>query len=166
MRAVSSHRAGRDAQQKTRAGQDAVGQPMIVGDIPREPPGFRPRADLLAKLDTAAAGVPVVHAVIGMPGAGKTQLAAGYARARLTEGWRLVAWVNAEDAGTLLAGLAAVADAAGLSEAGAGQGADDPGRAVRYWLETDGDGCLLVFDNAKDGEALLPAIPSRGAATC
>ena len=121
------------------------------------------RAGALAKLDSVGARPPAVHVVIGMPGTGKTQLAAGYARARLATGWRLVAWVNATDTRTLLAGLGALADAAGLS-AGGGQDAGDLGPVVRRWLETDGDRCLLVFDNANDCDLLRLFVPADGAA--
>jgi hypothetical protein len=136
---------------------------QVVGDIPREPPGFQPRAGLLAELERAGAGVAVVHAVAETRGVGKTQLAAAYARARQAEGWRLVAWVSAEDTGTLRAGLAAAADAAGLAE-GAGQDGGDPGLAVRHRLETDGDRCLIVFDNVTEPEMLQPYLPVDGAA--
>ena len=119
------------------AGGGGRGQVLsVVGDVPQEPAGFQPRADLLAKLDTPAPGrgrVSVVHAVTGMRGVGKTQLAAAYARARIDDGWRLVAWVNAEDAATVLSGLAAAAAALGLDE-GTGDAAA-AGRAVRHWLE-------------------------------
>ncbi len=129
-----------------------------VGDVPREPPGYVPRANLLAGLDRSGS---VVHAVTGMPGAGTTQLAAEYARARLAEGWRLVAWVHAENTGTLLAGLAAVAEAAGLPEGGTRQ---DPGLMIRRRLETDGDRCLLVFDDVADPDLVRPFLPVGGAA--
>ena len=136
-----------------------TGGRVVVGDIPQKPPGFQPRPGLLAALDAAGPGVSVVRAVTGMPGVGKTQLAAAYARVKLAEGWRLVAWVNAQDAASLAGGLAAVAEKAGL----AGQGGD-PGRAVRHWLEAGGDRCLLVFDNAADPDMLQPYLPVAGAA--
>ena len=86
---------------------------LVVGDIPAPPPGLQPRPALLAQLNRASQKPPVV--LTGIWGAGKTQLAATYARARLADSWRLVAWINARNSETLLAGLAAVAEAAGLS---------------------------------------------------
>lgn len=101
-----------------------------------------------------------MRAVTGMRGVGKTHLAAEYARAKLAQRWRLVAWVNAEDADEVLSGLAAVAAALGL-EAG---DREESGLAVRHWLETGGERCLLVFDNAADPVVLRPFLPAAGAA--
>ncbi len=137
---------------------------VVVGDIPQHSPGFQPRADLLEALDQAGPGVSVVLAVDGTQGVGKTQLAAAYAWARLAADWPLVAWVNAEDAVSLMAGLAEVAEAAGLSGAGAGPDTGDPGQAVRRRLEADGDRCLLVFADAADPDLLRPYIPVAGTA--
>jgi hypothetical protein len=134
----------------------------VVGDIPQVPPGFQPRAGLLAELDRA--GGPVIRAVTGIQGAGKTQLAAAYARAKLAAGWRLVAWVNAADPGALGAGLAAVAEEVGLADGRTGRGGGDAGRAVRDWLERDGRRCLVVFDNALDPDGIRPLLPACGSA--
>jgi tetratricopeptide (TPR) repeat protein len=135
---------------------------VVVGGIPQAPLGFQPRADLLAELDQASG--PVVHAVTGIQGVGKTQLAAAYARARLVDGWRLVAWVDAADPGTLRAGLAAVAETLGLADGRTGPGGGDAGQAVRHWLERDGRHCLVVFDNALDPDGIRPLLPACGSA--
>ena len=135
----------------------------MVGEIPQEPLGFQPRADLLAALDAPGPGsrVVVVHALTGLRGVGKTHLAAAYARAKLAERWRLVAWINAEDLGGILAGLAEVAAELGAERS---RDAEAAGRAVRRRLEIDGDRCLLVFDNAADPELVQPFLPAAGAA--
>jgi O-antigen/teichoic acid export membrane protein/tetratricopeptide (TPR) repeat protein len=138
---------------------------VMVGAIPRQPPGFLPRPALQARLNQP----DPVTVLAGKPGTGKTQLAAAYARARLEEGWRLVAWVDAQETGSLQAGLASMADAVGLADGGLADGglAGDPpdvGRLVRRMLEADGHHCLLVLDNATDADALRPVIPRRGTA--
>ena len=154
--------AGSRAQEPLPA--EAVSHQVVVGDIPLEPPGFQSRADLLAKLDRTEDRVLVIYPATGLLGPGTTQLAAAYARAKLADGWRLVAWVNVAETGSLQAGLAAVAEATGLTDGGSGRDIADAGQAVRHLLETDGDRCLLVFDDVADPEALRPFVPADGTA--
>jgi RNA polymerase sigma factor (sigma-70 family) len=142
----------------------AASHQVVVGDIPAEPPGFRPRTGLLAQIDRADARVSMIHATRGLPGLGTTQIAAAYARAKLADDWRLVAWVSAADTGSLQAGLAAVAEATGLTDGDSGRDIADAGQAVRQLLETDGDRCLLVFDDVTDPEPLRPFLPAAGTA--
>lgn len=136
--------------------------PVMVGEIPREPLSFQPRIDLLAALDAPEprSRAVVVYALTGLRGVGKTHLAAAYARAKLTERWRLVAWINAGDLAGILAGLAEVAAEIGVSH----PDAEGAARAVRRRLEIDGDRCLLVFDNSADPELVQPFIPATGTA--
>ena len=148
---------------RRRSGESPGGEApavVVAGEIPQEPRGFQPRAELLAALDAPGPGsrVRVVHALTGMRGVGKTHLAAAYARTKLAAGWRLVAWVNAEDPGAALAGLVEIAAALGLPAAD-GQAA---GRAVRHRLEVDGERCLLIFDNAASPQLLRPFLPAAG----
>jgi hypothetical protein len=135
---------------------------VVVGDIPAQRHGLQPRPALLARLNRASPGSPVV--LTGTRGVGKTQLAAAYARARLSGGWRLIAWINAREGESLLAGLAAVAKAAAISDSDSQQSAADAAQALRRWLEADGSRCLLVFDDAQDLDLLRLVVPAVGAA--
>jgi tetratricopeptide (TPR) repeat protein len=136
---------------------------IVVGAIPARRPGFQPRPVLLGQLNRASQGASVV-VLTGTQGVGKTQLAAAYARARLADGWRLIAWVNAKDSESVLVGLAAVADATGLPVGGSPRSAAEAGHAVRRWLEADGERCLLVFGDAEDPDVLRSFVPVEGAA--
>jgi len=134
--------------------------PVVAGNVPQAPPAFQPREDLMVQLRAAGPGVSVVRAVTGMRGVGKTQLAAAYARECMDSGWRLVAWVNAEDTATVLKDLAVLATRLGIDRPG--EALESIAQEVRNRLEADGDKCLVVFDNVADFAAIQPYVPALG----
>ncbi|SDR05679.1 Tetratricopeptide (TPR) repeat [Thermostaphylospora chromogena] len=143
---------------ETRQGKS---DPVVVGKLLREPVGFQPRPELMARLEEAAASgkAAVVCALTGARGVGKTHLAAAYARQCAERGWRLVAWINAESRDRVLAGLDAIAAAVRLPQ---DEDSTVTAERVREWLNRQTERCLVVFDNAVDPGVIEPWLPAVG----
>jgi tetratricopeptide (TPR) repeat protein len=142
-----------------------AGRPLasgrVFGRIPLPAAHFQDRVAETAALGRAlrGRGRAALVALPGPRGAGKTQLAAAFARRCDMAGFDLVAWINAESGP--VTGLAELARARGL-----GGGGDPPevlAAAVVRWLES-GDRArrLVVFDNVDDPDALAGFLPVRG----
>jgi tetratricopeptide (TPR) repeat protein len=133
---------------------------LAVGEVPQGALALQLRPELLRLLAGAANGPRGVYVLTGARGTGKTQVAGTYARQRLSQGWRLVAWVSAGDRDSVLAGLAEIARALGFSTKGAD--AEHVALWVRHQLEADGARCLVVFDDVADPGGLWRYLPSDG----
>src|SRR2546421_7031340 len=139
--------------------QAPLDRPVFPGSLPPiwnipypQNPLFTGRDDLLTKLAaTLRAGQPTAlsqpHAISGLGGIGKTQLALEYAY-RSRQDYQVVLWAQAETREALTSSFQAIAALLGLSE----QEAPESARvitAVKDWLRTHTD-WLLILDNADD----------------
>jgi hypothetical protein len=152
-----------------RSGDRSELEPRFPGQLPPtwnlpwgRNPAFTGRMELLDRLRAgivASERRPAVVALTGMGGVGKSQLALEYAY-RWQADYDRVWWIRAEQPATLLTDYAALAAELGLPER------DDPDQgvvvaAVRRWLEHSRR-WLLVFDNAKEADAVRPVLPRGG----
>ncbi|MFS7876105.1 FxSxx-COOH system tetratricopeptide repeat protein [Streptomyces asiaticus] len=137
--------------------------PDVWGGVPRRNPRFTGRDELLAevreRLEAAPADTAVV-ALVGLPGIGKTQLAAEYAH-RFAARYDIVWWAGVDGLPALKERLGALARALG---GGDGRDAADLVRAALEALRR-GDPYgrwLIVLDDADDPEAIAEVLPAGG----
>jgi hypothetical protein len=162
-----------------RGPDDANGRPQFPGTGKRKPPrdaaprlpGVLPTVWNVTRRNTAFTGraahlvelrqqlcrgsTAVVQALHGFGGIGKTTLAIEYAH-RFAGSYKLVWWINAEQATLIGEQFTALGTEAGWVSADAPTA--NPAALVlqRLRLET---GWLLIFDNAEDRADLLPWLP-------
>jgi class 3 adenylate cyclase/tetratricopeptide (TPR) repeat protein len=151
-------------------GSLVAGQVFAQSNIAmRVPMHFIGRDDALAEIEQAIArnnGRLAITALYGLRGVGKTTLATAYAE-RHREDYRAIWWIRAQTALSMRADLIAVGVRLGWVRA------DDKSTvlpeeptfaAVMERLHHEGEGILLIYDNAIDPDALKPYLPRGGAA--
>jgi hypothetical protein len=133
----------------------------IGSNIPiRVPLHFMGRDDALAAIETALGRVAIT-ALHGLRGVGKTTLAAAYAE-RHRGDYRATWWIRAQAETTMRADLVALGIRLKWVEPDA---KEEPAvDTVMERLRHEGEGILLIFDNAIDADVLKPYLPRGGAA--
>jgi tetratricopeptide (TPR) repeat protein len=135
---------------------------LATHNLPPRNPDFVGRSAALQAIKAALTApndppLVVTQAITGLGGVGKTQTALAFAHAQLAER-RLVWWLDAEEPAKLASDYATLARPLGLREAD-NQAALNA--RVRETLQ-QGDGWLLVFDNAEDRAVIRPYLPASG----
>ncbi|GAA1545673.1 hypothetical protein GCM10009678_30390 [Actinomadura kijaniata] len=146
--------------------------PTIWGRVPPKNKNFTGREDLLTRLREGIAGgdggqvtAVVPHALHGLGGVGKTQLAVEYAYRYRSE-YDLVWWISAEQPGlarSTLAQLALEAPDLGVPDP-ATRGIEEAADRVLNALRRGDpyDRWLLIFDNADEPEEINDIVPRGG----
>jgi tetratricopeptide (TPR) repeat protein len=145
---------------------DAVAFPgaaFAISNIPlRVPLHFMGRDDALGAIETALkqATAGIAAAVLhGLRGVGKTTLAAAYAE-RHRGDYRATWWIGAQTGDAARADLVALG--VRLRWVGAEDREETALATVLERLGHEGEGILLIFDNAPDASALKPYLPRSG----
>jgi tetratricopeptide (TPR) repeat protein len=147
---------------ETESAVPTAGPPRAVFRAPQRNPIFTGRDQLLTDLSAALASgtrTALVHAITGLGGAGKTQIAIEYAH-RHRNDYRVIWWLRAERPETLLEDLTALATPLGLTVP-TDAPRPDVAATVRRELE-ENPGWLLVFDNADSLDAVREYLPEHG----
>ncbi len=137
------------------------GARLALSNIPiRVPLHFLGRDAALAETGESLKGhaVTVVH---GLRGAGKSTLAAAYAEKHRGE-YRAIWWIRAQTDSTMRADLAALGVRLNWVSADAKE--EEALAAVSEHLRGEGEGLLLIYDNAVDAASLRPYLPLGGEA--
>jgi tetratricopeptide (TPR) repeat protein len=141
------------------------GRVFAVSNIPiRVPEHFIGREDSLAAIEAALKrdeGRLAITALHGLRGVGKTTLAAAYAERHRSD-YRATWWIRAQTEPTMRADLVALG--ARLQWVAADEKEEPALATVMERLRHEGEGILLIFDNATDSAHLKPYLPFGGAA--
>ncbi|MEU7425195.1 FxSxx-COOH system tetratricopeptide repeat protein [Streptomyces sp. NPDC040750] len=138
--------------------------PAVWGNVPPNNPNFVGREDLLAQvreqLVTGDTSAVLPHALHGMGGVGKSQIAIEYVY-RYASDYDVVWWIPSEQPTMILTALTELAHRLGLNVS------SEANRAVPAVREALRRGqpynrWLLVFDNAENVEAVRPYFPTGG----
>ncbi len=146
---------------------DAVPFPVVivfaVSNIPiRVPEHFLGRDDAIEAIDAALRhDEGRIAALHGLRGVGKTTLAAAYAERHRSD-YRATWWIRAQTPDTMRADLVALGVRLGWVAA---DEKEEPAlAAVRERLRDEGEGLLLIYDNAINAGEVEPFLPLGGPA--
>ncbi len=140
-------------------------RPLLWGDVPAMNPNFTGRENLLTmlheQLTAGRAAAVLPHAIHGMGGVGKSQLAVEYVYRHASD-YDVIWWIPAEQPGQVLSALVELAQQLELTMSAEANLAVPAVRdALRAGVPYSN--WLLVFDNAESPEAVRPYIPTGGA---
>lgn len=127
---------------------------------------FIGRDDVLPEITEAFAkyaGRVAAIALTGMPGLGKSTVAAAYADQN-SMNYKATWWIRAESELSMAADLAALGTRLGWVRPDEVQKEDVDVSAVGTRLEHDGEEILLIYDNALSPDSLKAFLPTGGAA--